>query len=316
MNTRIKCLVCSNVAGGSFQRRSPGFFECDICGTYTATEELWSQIYDGIYDSSQWDLNPLQRAVLSHHIRKKSDASSQTEGDPFEITSDVLDLFRSIRSLPRSDEQAANIVRFIGDEVSRSGEAVDQLPTNFHAIIGALNPKAAIRLTKELVESKILKADPEGTAVGIDSAGLPFRSYTNIDLSLDGWKQYKSKKRGQSDGNYGFLEMAHQLLAEGYKDPAAVMAGSVLEEHLRQLCQKHDIPTEITKPGCPQPKKADALNADLAKKQVYNKLDQKNVTAWLDLRNKAAHGKYQEYTKEQVSLMLQSLSDFLVRVTL
>ena len=94
------------------------------------------------------------------------------------------------------------------------------------------------------------------------------------------------------------------------------MAGSVLEEHLRQLCQKHDIPTEITKPGRPQPKKADALNADLAKKEVYSKLDQKHVTAWLDLRNKAAHGKYQEYTKEQVSLMLQSLSDFLVRVTL
>ena len=54
----------------------------------------------------------------------------------------------------------------------------------------------------------------------------------------------------------------------------------------------------------------------LPKNSVYNKLDQKNVTAWLDLRNKAAHGKYQEYTKEQVSLMLQSLSDFMVRVTL
>ncbi|MCY3665609.1 MAG: hypothetical protein OXH81_08120 [Gemmatimonadetes bacterium] len=85
MNTRIKCLVCSNVEGGSLQRRSPGFFECDICGTYTATEELWSQIYDGIYDSSHWNLNPLQRAVLSHHILKKSDASSQTKGDPFEM---------------------------------------------------------------------------------------------------------------------------------------------------------------------------------------------------------------------------------------
>ena len=113
-----------------------------------------------------------------------------------------------------------------------------------------------------------------------------------------------------------FLEMAQHLLDEGYKDPAAVMAGSVLEEHLRQLCQKHGIPTEATRQGCPHPKKADTLNADLTKKQVYNRLDQKNVTAWLDLRNKAAHGKYQEYTEEQVSLMLQSLSDFMVRVTL
>ncbi len=113
-----------------------------------------------------------------------------------------------------------------------------------------------------------------------------------------------------------FLEMAQHLLDEGYKDPAAVMVGSVLEEHLRQLCQKHSIPTEITKQGRPHPKKADALNAELVKKEVYNKLDQKNVTAWLDLRNKAAHGKYQEYTEKQVALMLQSLSDFMVRVTL
>ena len=113
-----------------------------------------------------------------------------------------------------------------------------------------------------------------------------------------------------------FLEMAQHLLDEGYKDPAAVMAGSVLEEHLRQLCQKHSIPTETTKQNRSYPKKADALNADLAKKKVYNQLDQKNVTAWLDLRNKAAHGKYQQYTEEQVSLMLQSLSNFMVRVPL
>ncbi len=38
-----------------------------------------------------------------------------------------------------------------------------------------------------------------------------------------------------------FLEMAQHLLEEGYKDPAAVMAGSVLEEHLRQLCQRHSL---------------------------------------------------------------------------
>ena len=46
-----------------------------------------------------------------------------------------------------------------------------------------------------------------------------------------------------------FLEMSEHLLEEGYKDPAAVVAGSVLEEHLRQLCQKHGVPTAVTKHG-------------------------------------------------------------------
>jgi len=37
------------------------------------------------------------------------------------------------------------------------------------------------------------------------------------------------------------------------------------------------------------------------------------ITGWLDLRNQAAHGKYSEYTKEQVQTMLQSTRDFMAR---
>ena len=113
-----------------------------------------------------------------------------------------------------------------------------------------------------------------------------------------------------------FLEMANHLLKEGYKDPAAVMIGSVLEEHLRQLCGKNGIPTEHTKTGKPVSKKADLLNAELAGAGVYNKLDQKNVTAWLDLRNKAAHGKYGEYSQQQVEFMLQTVTEFMTRNSL
>jgi hypothetical protein len=39
-----------------------------------------------------------------------------------------------------------------------------------------------------------------------------------------------------------FLEMAHHLLEQGYKDPAAVVTGSVLESHLHKLCDKNSIP--------------------------------------------------------------------------
>lgn len=111
-----------------------------------------------------------------------------------------------------------------------------------------------------------------------------------------------------------FLEMASYLLTEGYKDAAAVMIGSVLEQNLKQLCQKYSVEVFVTGQGKPVPKKADVMNADLVKAGVYNKLDQKNITAWLDLRNKAAHGYYDEYTEEQVSLMLQSVSEFITRM--
>lgn len=110
-----------------------------------------------------------------------------------------------------------------------------------------------------------------------------------------------------------FLEMAGHLLEEGYKDPAAVVIGSVLEEHLRKLCLKNTIDVEITDHKGVRPKKADTLNGELAGKGVYNKLDQKSIISWLDLRNKAAHGKYSEYSLQQVEILLSSVRDFVAR---
>jgi hypothetical protein len=111
-----------------------------------------------------------------------------------------------------------------------------------------------------------------------------------------------------------FLEMAEHLLDQKYKDPAAVVVGSVLEEHLRLVCTACSLPVESISGGKAIPLKADTLNADLARAGKYSKLDQKQVTAWLDLRNKAAHGKYLEYTNEQVVLMLAGVRDFVSRV--
>ena len=110
-----------------------------------------------------------------------------------------------------------------------------------------------------------------------------------------------------------FLDMALHLLKEGYKDAAAVIAGSALESHLRQLCIKAGIETETERDDKIQPKKADRMNSDLAKNEIYSKSDQKSVTAWLDLRNDAAHGHYDKYTKEQVSLLISGIRDFLTR---
>jgi hypothetical protein len=111
-----------------------------------------------------------------------------------------------------------------------------------------------------------------------------------------------------------FLEMAKHLLSEHYKDPAAVIIGTVLEEHLKNICIKNKISTiSIDSKAKPINKKASILNDELAKTGVYNILEQKSVTAWLDLRNKAAHGKYTEYDISQVNNMLQNVIDFIVR---
>ncbi len=110
-----------------------------------------------------------------------------------------------------------------------------------------------------------------------------------------------------------FLEMASHLLDEGYKDPAAVVCGSSLEGHLRQLAKKLGIETMVDSSSGVRPKKAESINIEICKASGYSVLDQKNVTAWLGLRNKAAHGCYDEYTIDQVKIMLAGVRDFITR---
>ncbi len=111
-----------------------------------------------------------------------------------------------------------------------------------------------------------------------------------------------------------FLEMAGHLLDEGYKDPAAVMIGGVLEEHLRKLCGRHSVPATFTDAaGNVRPKRLDTMNADLAKAGTYNKIEQQSVTAWAAVRNAAAHGEYGKYDQAQVRQMLGGVRDFIAR---
>jgi hypothetical protein len=109
------------------------------------------------------------------------------------------------------------------------------------------------------------------------------------------------------------IEMAQHLLDEGYKDPAAVIVGGALEAHLRRLCERNSVEIESASDRGVRPKKADQINSELAAASVYSKLDQKNVTAWLDLRNRAAHGRFDEYSREQVLLFLSGVRDFITR---
>lgn len=109
-----------------------------------------------------------------------------------------------------------------------------------------------------------------------------------------------------------FLEMAQHLLESGYKDPAAVLVGGVLEDELRKLAGRTSVPTNGPDG---RPTKSETINAALASKGIYNKLDQKSVTSWLDLRNKAAHGQYGEYTGDQVTVMLMGVRSFVSRMS-
>ena len=88
------------------------------------------------------------------------------------------------------------------------------------------------------------------------------------------------------------IEQAEQLLVAGYKDPAAVVIGIVLETALKELCNKNSI----------QIGKLDRMNSELSKNGLYNVGVQKRITAWADIRNNAAHGNWDKYKVEDVEI--------------
>jgi HEPN domain-containing protein len=105
----------------------------------------------------------------------------------------------------------------------------------------------------------------------------------------------------QADVFSNELEQAEELLDKGYYEASAVIAGTVLETYLRELCSKNNIAIG----------KLNKMNDDLAKNGVYNNIIQKQIVALSAIRNSAAHGKKEEFTKEQVKNMIVDIKNLL-----
>jgi hypothetical protein len=110
------------------------------------------------------------------------------------------------------------------------------------------------------------------------------------------------------------LAQAEYLANEKFTRAAAVLAGGVLEEHLRKLCDKHGI---ATKAQDGSPRKASALNNDLYKPgNVYSNAERAEVEGWQNRRNSAAHGDAdfeQKHDQNDIRRMIEGIRSFIVK---
>jgi HEPN domain-containing protein len=94
------------------------------------------------------------------------------------------------------------------------------------------------------------------------------------------------------------FEQARELLENGYKDPACVLRRVALEVTLKELCDKK---------GIVHGKSLEHMNTELCKAGVYNMAKQKQITAWAEIGNKAAHGQWDQYTENDAKAMLDGV---------
>jgi hypothetical protein len=103
-----------------------------------------------------------------------------------------------------------------------------------------------------------------------------------------------------------FLEMAAYLLEQGYKDPAASLVGAVLEDGLRRIAK-------ATNTTLKSREDISSLSKKLADGQIYNRMMQKQIEVWSEIRNNADHGHFDQYVSQDVKGMLDGVRSFLAQ---
>jgi hypothetical protein len=98
------------------------------------------------------------------------------------------------------------------------------------------------------------------------------------------------------------LEQAKHLNQSGHKDPAAVLARVVLENALKRLGREESVDEKLS---------ASRINDELKRVGRYAQPQWRLVQAWLDTGNAAAHGKFSEYSQDDVTKLVEDIERFL-----
>ena len=140
------------------------------------------------------------------------------------------------------------------------------------------------------------------TALSVRSANRS-RNLRAVKEDIEGGYLQKIRSLLEAEVFSDFLDMAQHLHDTGYRPPSAFLAGAVLEDGLRKIAEAHTIQLK--------PKETISSLNDKCRDVVYNQLVWRKIQVWGDIRNKADHGKFDQYLEDDVSAMIDGVQSFL-----
>lgn len=223
------------------------------------------------------------------------------------------ELISQAESLPTDSRQRVMSVTFDGhktyatDHFLRLADFV-QWRTSAASILDVVVPHRSIH-------RKAVEAFPAlSNKLEIREYGISFLKAVCHDFEQGFFEDISSEIDAEISAEY--LSQAEALLS--YSRPsdrgevaAAVIAGAVLEHGLRTLCGKLEPKEPIESNG--KPLTLGGLIDGLKKRKIFNELTAKQLRGWADIRNAAAHGKFDDFNRNQVEAMVSGVMDFLVR---
>lgn len=201
----MKCPVCKEEANELPTQRDGQGYDCPNCGCY---------FLSGTADSELSSACDKTRTVLSHIIW-----TGQREGAPcFEVFTTHVDAAKE-SIMPSPAEQLDSLVLYAGDILRNTpGERIDKNPSYLRAKLCAILPTDVNYVSKAAMEEGFVQEN----------------SHPIIRLTMKGWNQYESLKKGQSHSNTAFMAMpfGSDDINNAYEEcfvPAVEAAGFKLE---------------------------------------------------------------------------------------
>jgi len=188
-------------------------------------------------------------------------------------------------------EDAGDLFTQLRTELFAIMDLIDATSPHFQRLrdeIDQLHPRSCSRLIA------YVKALDESYRAGIFDSAV---QAVEAEVSTDYMAQAENLLMGA-----GSRQFAHV--------PAAVLAGAVLEDRLRRLCLRQNPPISMRRRNNQQKALNDFID-DLKRIGVYNEVKAKQLRAWADIRNAAAHGEFDKFSRADVDQMIPAIKTFL-----
>ena len=185
-----RCPVCgSPLADGRHDRWPKAFFNCPQCGLFGLTRDAEAALPDLL-------TAPRKAAILSYAIRRTAPRGRET------TVFDAEQCKRIVEGdyLPTPQEQADNLVRWLGDHLSGPGDTIKVSHANQGGFVGTQSAAGFVFIVEGLIEARVVNK------LGIGEAGTFAQIVT---LSFKGWERYEQLRRGAPTGRKAFMAMEY-----------------------------------------------------------------------------------------------------------
>ena len=110
------------------------------------------------------------------------------------------------------------------------------------------------------------------------------------------------------------LEQAQHFLESKYDVAAAVTAGVVLETSLKRICEQRTPTIDLVKDNG-KPKTTDTLVSELKAAGEFHEATAKQMRAWMNVRNDAAHGTRGngQFADGEIGRMIEGIASFVAK---